>query len=121
MENDVEVSGRGLIWGSVLAIYFEGMEKTTQEPHFLQPMSELSGPGTSQECSRGATQWTSLFSSYTELIVSKGRKVNDASKPLWVLINTSRDVGTMVRGNSHAWPPGHIAFSHSEKKEQWQP
>jgi len=118
MENDVEVIGHGLIWGSVLAIYLEGLKKTTQEHHILQPVSELrSGPRTSQEHSRGATEWTSLFSSYTELIVSKGRKVNDALQPLWVLINASRDVGTMVRGNSHAWPPGPITFSHSEKKQ----
>jgi len=83
LENDVEVSGYGLIWGSILALYLEGLKETTQEPRFLHPVSEpRSGPGTSLKHSRGATQCTSLFTS-TEHIFSKGRKVSDASQPLW--------------------------------------
>jgi len=85
MENDVEVSGHGLIWGSILAIYLEGLKKITQEPRFLHPVSEpRSGPGTPWKRSRGVSQWTSLFTSYAEHMVSKGGKVNDTSQALWV-------------------------------------
>jgi hypothetical protein len=46
MENDVEVSGHGLIGGSILAIYLEGLKKIS----FLTASVELrSGPGTFSE------------------------------------------------------------------------